>query len=116
MSLSSLLGISTASAATAAPAASTQGSMFSFLLPFALIIAVFYFLIVRPQSKRMKEQRQLMSNLALGDEVLTTSGIIGRLKKLSDGYVILTINKDIEMMFQKAAIASILPKGTMESL
>ncbi len=71
---------------------------------------------MRPHSKRAKEQRQLMDSLAVGDEVLTTGGIIGRLTKLRDNYAVITIGKDIEMTFQKNAIATVLPKGTLESI
>ncbi|EKD76901.1 MAG: preprotein translocase, YajC subunit [uncultured bacterium] len=118
MSLLSLLGISTAYAATApATSTTTPESGFLSVLPMLVIfIAVFYFLLIRPQSKRAKEQRQLLESLAVGDEVLTTGGIIGRLTKLRDGYVVLVVGKDVEMTFQKGAIASVLPKGTMDSI
>lgn len=115
MSLMSLLGISTAHAATTA-AAPEQGSFLSVLPMLIIFIGVFYFLLVRPQSKRAKEQRQLLENLAIGDEVLTTGGIVGRLTKLRDSYVVLSLGKDLEMIFQKGSIASILPKGTLDSI
>ena len=116
MSLLSLLGISTAYAATPSTTASSEGGFLSVLPMLIIFIAVFYFLLVRPQSKRAKEQRELLDNLAVGDEVLTTGGIIGRLMKLRDNYVVISTGKDVEMTFQKTAIASILPKGTMESI
>ena len=116
MSLLSLLGISTAHAATPSTAATPEGGFLSMLPMLIIFIAVFYFLLVRPQSKRAKEQRELLDNLAVGDEVLTTGGIIGRLMKLRDNYVVISTGKDVEMTFQKTAIASILPKGTMESI
>jgi preprotein translocase subunit YajC len=119
MSLLSFLGISTASAATvAAPAAAPtpEGSFLSVLPMLIIFIAVFYFLLVRPQSKRAKEQRQLLDNLALGDEVLTNGGIIGRIAKLRDNYIVLVVAKDMEMTFQKNAVVSVLPKGTLESM
>jgi preprotein translocase subunit YajC len=120
MSLLSLLGISSAHAATTAaatPAAAAPEGGFLSVLPMLIIfIAVFYFLLVRPQSKRAKEQRKLLDSLAMGDEVLTTGGIIGRVTKLRDSYVVITVGKDVEMTFQKGAVASILPKGTVESI
>lgn len=117
MSLLSLLGISSAHAATTVPTTTPpEGGLLSMIPMLILFIAVFYFLLVRPQSKRAKEQRELLENLSVGDEVLTTGGIIGRLIKLRDNYVVLSIGKDIEMTFQKAAIASVLPKGTMDSI
>lgn len=115
MTFLSLLGISTAYAAAPA-AAPQQGSFLSVLPMLVIFLAVFYFLLVRPQQKRAKEQRQLLENLSIGDEVLTTGGIVGRLAKLRDSYVVLSISKDIEMTFQKSAIAAILPKGTMENI
>ena len=118
MSLLPLLGISPAHAATAAtPAApAPEASIFSMLPWLVVFIGVFYFLLVRPQSKRAKEQRLLLDNLAVGDEVLTTGGIIGRLTKLRDAYVVITTGKEVEMTFQKTSIASILPKGTLDSI
>lgn len=115
MSLLSLMGISTAYAATTAPA-SHEGGFLSVLPMLIIFIVVFYFLLVRPQNKRAKEQREMLDNLSVGDEVLTTGGIIGRLTKLRDAYIVLSISKDIEMVFQKSAIASVLPKGTLESI
>lgn len=119
MSFLSLLGISTAYAATttaATPAATPEGGFLSVLPMLIIFIAVFYFLLIRPQSKRAKEQRQLLENLTVGDEVLTTGGIIGRLTKLRDGYVVITTGNNVEMTFQKASVAAILPKGTLDSI
>ena len=111
----SLLGISNAYAASTAPAA-PQASLLSALPMLLLFVAAFYFLIIRPQSKRAKEKQKLIECLAVGDEVLTTGGIIGRLTKLRDNYVVITVSKDLDMTFQKSAIATVLPKGTMESM
>ena len=119
MNFLSLLGISTAQADTitaATTAAPQQGSILSALPMLIIFLAVFYFLLIRPQSKRAKEQRQLLNDLAVGDEVLTTGGIIGRIIKLNDNYVVLSISKDYEITFQKGSVASILPKGTMNSI
>lgn len=120
MDLLSILGISNAyalsAAGTSTAAAPQQGSLLSMLPMLIIFIGVFYFLLVRPQSKRAKEQRQLLENLVVGDEVLTTGGIVGRLTKLRDSYVVLSIGKEMEMIFQKGSIAAILPKGTLESI
>ena len=70
----------------------------------------------RKRSKRAKEKQKLIEALAVGDEVLTTGGIIGRLTKLRDNFVVITVGKDVDMTFQKSAIATVLPKGTMESM
>lgn len=118
MSLLSILGISSAHAATTAAAttAPQEGGFLSVLPMLIIFIAVFYFLLIRPQSKRAKEQRQLLDNLSVGDEVLTAGGIMGRLTKLRDSYVVIAVSKEIEMTFQKSSIASVLPKGTLESI
>ena len=87
------------------------------MLPMLIIfIGVFYFLLVRPQSKRAKEHRQLMDNLSMGDEVITTGGIAGKVTKLRDSYAVLSIAKDVEITIQKGAIATVLPKGTLENI
>ena len=113
----SLFGISTAYAADAAPAAqASQGSFLSVLPMLIVFILIFYFLLVRPQSKRAKQQRELLNSIALGDEILTTGGVIGRITKLRDNYIAVAIGKEIEMIFQKNAIAAVLPKGTMATM
>lgn len=116
MSLLSLLGISDAYAATTAPQAAPQAGILSALPMLLLFVVAFYFLIIRPQSKRSKEKQKIMEALSVGDEVLTTGGILGRLTKLRDNYVVITVGKDIDMVFQKNAIATVLPKGTLESM
>lgn len=85
------------------------------LLAFGLI---FYFLIYRPQAKRVKDHRNLMSALAKGDEVLTQGGIVGRISKIADDkdFVVIGINDSTEVTVQKAAISAVLPKGTLKSL
>lgn len=121
MSLLSMLGISNAYAAAGTAAAqgahaTPEGSFLSVLPMLIIFIAVFYFLLVRPQSKRAKEHRELLDQLAVGDEVVTTGGVIGRLAKLRDNYLVLSVSKDVEITIQKNAVASVLPKGTLESV
>lgn len=117
MSLLSILGITTAQAATAAaPHAERAGGLLTFLPMMILLIAVFYFLLIRPQTKRAKEQRQLLENLSVGDEVITAGGIVGRLSKLRDNFVVLNISNNLEIIIQKTSIASVLPKGTIDSV
>lgn len=116
MSLLSLIGISTAYAATnAAPAAQHQGSLLGMLPMLILIVLVFYFLLIRPQQKRAKAQKDLMNKLTIGDEVVTIGGIVGKLSKMRDTFVVITIAKDVEITIRKAAIESVLPKGSMET-
>lgn len=95
---------------------STQGSFLHMLPMLIIFVVVFYFLLVRPQTKRAKEQREMLSKISLGDEVMTSAGIVGRISKLKDNYVVLTVGKENEIIIQKGAIASVLPKGTISSL
>lgn len=85
-------------------------------LPLIVIFVVFYFLIIRPQTKRAKEQREMQSGLQKGDEVVTSSGQLGKVVKLSDQYVTLDIGAGTESIFQRGAISTVLPKGTIKEL
>lgn len=112
----SILGISTALADTANHAAAQQSSGSGFLsMPLMLIIfiAIFYFLLFRPQSKRAKEQKAMLDSVGLGDEVVTSGGVVGKVTKLRDAFIVLEIAKDVEATFQKSAIAAVLPKGSL---
>ena len=79
---------------------------------------VFYFMIYRPQAKRVKEHKSLMAELSKGDEVLTQGGIVGKIVKVSDekDFIIVSIAEGTEVTVQKGAINAVLPKGTMKSL
>ncbi len=100
---------------TAAPA-QQQGGGFSLVLMTGVFILFMYFVIWRPQSKRAKEQRNLLNSLAKGDEVMTTGGILGKIAKISDSYVQLALTDNVEITIQKSAIAGALPKGTLKSI
>ena len=101
--------------AAAAPAPGAGMDMIIMLLVFGL---VFYFMIYRPQAKRVKEHKSLMSALGKGDEVLTQGGLVGKIAKVSDekDFVVISIAEGTEVTVQKAAISAVLPKGTMKSL
>ena len=104
--------ISTAYAQTAAPAAADGGiGQFLFFIP---MIAIFYFVAIRPQMKRAKEQKALIAGIAKGDEVVTVGGIIGRISKLGESYVHVETGGNVELQIQRSAIVQILPKGTMK--
>jgi preprotein translocase subunit YajC len=106
--------ISNAFAQTAA-AGGMESSLMSFL-PIILMFVVLYFLMIRPQMKRQKEQKAMMAALAKGDEVVTAAGIVGKVTKVTDAYVTLEVADGTEIFVQKAAIATLLPKGTIKSL
>jgi len=87
----------------------------SLLMTF-LMAAIFYLMIWRPQSKKTKEQKNLMNNLTVADEVVTSSGILGKIIRLSEQFVVLEISPGAEVKFQKQAIAQVLPKGSLKEM
>jgi preprotein translocase subunit YajC len=105
--------------AAAAPAVTgpfgLSGSVGTFL-PFIVMAAVLYFLMIRPQMKRQKEQRTLMAALAKGDEVLTSGGFLGKVVRVADAYLVLEIGTGVEIVVQKSAIVTLLPKGTIKAI
>jgi len=103
-----------AQTATAAPGG-MLGNLTSFL-PIILMFVVLYFLMIRPQMKRQKEQKSMMDALAKGDEIVTNGGILGRVTKVTDAYVTIEVSEGNEMIVQKAAVATLLPKGTIKAL
>ena len=85
-------------------------------LPFLLLFVLLYFLMIRPQQKKQKEQRDMLSALAVGDEVLTAGGIVGKNTKVTDNFITLEISEGTEIIIQKTSIVSMLPNGTIENL
>ena len=85
-------------------------------LPLIVIFVVFYFLIIRPQMKRAKETKKMQEALQKGDEVITTSGQLGKVTKISEQYVTVEIADGVGSTFQRAAIQAVLPKGTIKGL
>ena len=81
-----------------------------------LLFAVFYFIAIRPQRKRQKEHTDMVSNLQKGDEVVTNSGILGKVIRIEDDYVLLQVAPNVELKFQKMAVHAVLPKGTLKSI
>ncbi|MFD1384911.1 preprotein translocase subunit YajC [Rhodanobacter aciditrophus] len=104
--------ISPAYAEGGAPA---DAGIFNLVLLVGFVI-IFYFLMWRPQSKRAKEHKNLLASLAKGTEVVTSGGVLGKVTKVDDNYVVLDVAENIEMKFQKSAIAAVLPKGTLKSI
>ncbi|GGX15031.1 preprotein translocase subunit YajC [Undibacterium macrobrachii] len=98
-----------AQAAGAAP----ESSLMSFL-PIILMFVVLYFVMIRPQMKRQKEQKAMLDALAKGDEVITAGGIAGKVTKVADAFVSVEISNGVEMQVQKSAVTTLLPKGTLK--
>jgi preprotein translocase subunit YajC len=90
-----------------------QGGGFSQILILLAFVVIFYLLLWRPQAKRAKEHRQLMASLGIGDEVVTTGGIVGKVTVIRNDFATVKIAENVEVKMQKAAITSVLPKGTL---
>ncbi|NRD74633.1 preprotein translocase subunit YajC [Shewanella sp. VB17] len=105
--------------AYAADASATgAGGTMELVFMLAIFGLIFYFMIFRPQSKRVKEHKNLMGSLGKGDEVLTTGGILGKIAKINEenDYVLLSLNEATEITIKKDYIAAVLPKGSIKSL
>lgn len=98
---------------TSAPA---QPNAFLQILPMVAIFAIFYFLVIRPQSKRVKEHRKMVDNLAVGNEVAFAGGLMGVIKKIEGEYVVIALNKTNEIKVQRASVISVLPNGTLDNI
>jgi preprotein translocase subunit YajC len=98
-----------------AAGASSGGDLMAFL-PMVAIFVVFYFLLIRPQQKRAKETKAMLSALQKGDEVVTSGGIVGKVSKLNDAYATVEIAPNVEITVQRSAISLMLPKGTIKGL
>jgi preprotein translocase subunit YajC len=94
--------------------ASPQGGLLSFL-PLIVIFVVFYFLLIRPQMKRAKEHKALVSQLAVGDEIVTNGGLLGRIAQVGDSFVTVELAENVKIKLQKHAVASVMPKGTIKA-
>ena len=107
-----LINSANAQATGAAPAGP---SMLNTLLLPVLLLVVFYFLLIRPQSKRAKEQREMLSKVAVGDEIATTGGILGKVTEVGDQFLSVEIAAGVNVKLQKFQVAQVLPKGTVKS-
>ncbi len=100
--------------AWAQAAAGGTASTLTTILPLVLIFVVFYFLLIRPQTKRAKEHREMVGKLASGDEVVTNGGILGRISDVSESFVTLEVAAGVAIRVQKVQIAQLMPKGTFK--
>ena len=99
-----------------AQAAPSGDSGFIGLLPIVLMFVLLYFLMIRPQMKRAKEHKQMVEALQKGDEVITAGGMVGRISEMGDAYVTLEVAPNTQVSVQRAAVQTLLPKGSMKSL
>jgi preprotein translocase subunit YajC len=104
--------ISTAYAQAAG--SSAQSTVMQFL-PIVVLFIAFYFLLIRPQTKKAKEHRDMVAKLAVGDEVVTTGGILGRVTEAGETFVTVEIAKDVAIKVQRFQVSQLMPKGTYKS-
>lgn len=99
-----------------AQAAGASGTDYSFLIFAVPMFLIMYFVMIRPQLKRQKEQTSLLDALTKNDEVVTAGGLLGKVSKVTDAFVTLEIANGVEIHVQKNAVTTMLPKGTIKSI
>lgn len=102
--------------AEGAAAAPQQPGLLEALFPFVILFIVFYFLLIRPQQKKVKEHKAMIDKLAKGDEVVTNGGIIGRVSNLDEETLALEVAEGVVIRLQRSAVALVLPKGSIKTL
>jgi len=102
--------------ADAAPQQVPPTADWSFFIMMIGLFVLMYFMIIRPQRKRQKEHDTLMGSIAKGDEVVLTSGLLGKVTKIDGEYLVLNTGNNIELKFQKQSVNAVLPKGTLKAI
>jgi preprotein translocase subunit YajC len=99
-----------------AQAAGGQGGLdLMGLMPLVLLFVLLYFLMIRPQAKKQKEHKTMLQGLQKGDEVVSAGGVLGTVISVGDQFVTLDISSGVEIVVQKAAVQTLLPKGSIKS-
>ena len=93
-----------------------EGNVLGQFLPLILIFAIMYFLLIRPQQKKAKEHKGMVEALNKGDEIVTSSGILGKVTSMDDNYMVVNVANNVEMKFQRVHLHAVLPKGTLKSI
>jgi preprotein translocase subunit YajC len=94
--------------------APAPGGGYSMLIFMGLFFVIFYFMLIRPQSKRAKEHRAMLAAIAAGDEVVTSGGILGRVTDVGENFITLEVAEGVRLKVQKPQIAALMPKGTLK--
>ena len=102
-------------AMAAGPESAAGDPLMSLILPIGLV-ALFYFMLIRPQSKRQKEHKELVAGVQKGEEIVTNGGILGKVTKVGDNFVTLEVSENNSINVQKNSIQNIMPKGTIKEL
>jgi preprotein translocase subunit YajC len=109
------LFVSDAFAAAGAAHGAPSDSTFSFIM-IAAIFVLFYFMLIRPQNKRAKDHRELVSKLQKGDEIITSGGIVAKVSSVDEQFIKVLITEGVEISLQRNSVTSVLPKGTLKAL
>lgn len=112
LGLYSTLGVASEGSAALAGNASAWGNV----LLLVGFLVLFYFMLIRPQQKRMREQQKMIQSIAPSDEVVTNGGLVGEVLRVTDQFFVVSIAQGVEVKVQKQAIISVLPKGTLRSI
>lgn len=96
-------------------AAAPQQSPFSLFLPMIILFVAFYFLLIRPQQKRQKAHLSMVEALAVGDEVITAGGMVGKVVSLSEQFVAVNVSEGVDIKISRPTISAVLPKGTVDA-
>jgi len=86
----------------------------SSLFLFVILFILMYFLLIRPQAKKVKEHKDLIKNLKINDEIITNGGLLGKIIKISDQFIIISLNKNINVIIKKESVIKTIPKGTID--
>lgn len=97
-------------------AAAPQGGGLQLIIMMAIFFGIMYFMIIRPQQKRAKEHRELISSISKGDEIIAGGGIIGKVVNLGDNFIEMSVAEGSTIKVQRQAVSAVMPKGTMKSL
>ncbi|NNM51653.1 MAG: preprotein translocase subunit YajC [Pseudomonadales bacterium] len=108
--------ISSAQAATDVPTGQAAGTPWPLLVTMAAVFIVMYFMSIRPQQKKQKQVQDMLQSLAKGDEVVFAGGLLGRVTKLSDEFLIIEVATGLELRVQRQSIQATLPKGTLKTV
>ncbi len=108
--------VSDAVAATTDAVAAPAGNGLSMMIMPVIFLIIFYFMLWRPQSKRAKEQRELVDSIQKGDEVVLNGGMLGKIHEVSESYLLVTVSEGMTVTMQRNAVQTILPKGSITTL
>lgn len=96
-------------------AGAAEGPNFSGFIMIGVFVLLFYFMLIRPQSKRAKEHKQMVESLAKGDEIVTNGGILGKIAEVEESFIMVEIANGVVVKVQRQAITALVPKGTIKA-